>query len=394
MKRLATIWIACLLALIVKAQDTYTVLVSCDGFRWDMPILYDAPTMDQLAKEGIQSDMQPSYPASTFPNHYAIATGLYPDHNGIVNNSFWDPDLQLTFATGDPITGKDSRFFLGEPIWLTAERQGVKSATIYWVGSDLKDDSRHASYWYDYSKRPLISYEERVQKALEYLQLPEPERPHFIMVYFDEPDHTEHTYGPYSEETRKAVKMADDAVGKLWAGLKKLPIADKINLIVVADHGMALEDPSRVINPHDYLQSEWYERMLIGIPTSIFTKPEYRETVYNALKNLPHLSVWKKEEIPVHLHYGTSKRLGDIIVAPDLGWEFRDTDRGGLGAHGYDPTDVDMHAIFRAVGPAFKQGYIARQFENVDIYNLLCHLMGIEPAPNDGKFERIKIILK
>jgi len=392
MKRHITTLIICLLVLVVKAQDTYTVIVSCDGFRWDFPILFETPTMDKLSRIGVQSDMQPSYPASTFPNHYAMATGLYPDHHGIVNNSFWDPDLQLTYAVGDKLTGKDPRFFLGEPIWVTAERQGVKTATIYWVGSDL-DNSRHASYWYDYGK-PLISYEERIQKALEYLQLPEPERPHFIMVYFDEPDKTEHTYGPNSEETRQAVKMADDAVGQLYDGLMKLPIADKINFIVVSDHGMASEDPSRVVNPDDYLKPEWYEHMIISIPTSIFTKPEYRETVYNTLKDIPHLTVWKKNEIPAYLHYGTSKRLGDIIVAPDMDWEFRNTPRGGYGAHGYDPTDPYMHAIVRAVGPAFKKGYIARQFENVDIYPLLCHLMGIQPAPCDGKLDRIKLILK
>ena len=394
MRKLAFICFLCLFSLIIQAQDTYTVVVSCDGFRWDFSIMYDTPTLDMLAKKGIQSDMQPTYPASTFPNHYAIATGLYPDHHGLVNNTFWDPDLQLTYAVGNPVTGQDPRFFGGEPIWLTAERQGVKSATIYWVGSDLKDDSRHASYWYDYAKKPLLTPDERVQKALEYLQLPEPERPHFIMVYFEEPDNTQHTYGPNCEQTRQAVKETDEAVGKLYAGLMQLPIASKINFIVLSDHGMALEDPSRVINPHDYLQPEWYDKMVISIPTYIFTKPQYRETVYNALKDLPHLTVWKKEEIPAYLHYGTNRRIGDILVAPDMGWEFRDTPRNGLGAHGYDPTDVDMHSLFRAVGPAFKQGYIARQFENVDIYPLLCHIMGIQPAPNDGDFNRIKHILK
>ncbi|MCR4765257.1 MAG: ectonucleotide pyrophosphatase/phosphodiesterase [Bacteroidaceae bacterium] len=394
MRRSITLLIICLLFIFVKAQETYTIIVSCDGFRWDFPIIYDAPTMDKLAREGVQSDMQPCYPASTFPNHYAMATGLYPDHHGIVNNQFWDPDLQLTYATGNPVTGNDPRFFLGEPIWQTAERQGVKTATIYWVGSDLKDENRHATYWYDYAKKPLISYDERVQKALEYLQLPEKERPHFIMVYFDEPDYTEHTYGPNSDETRKAVKKADTAVGKLYEGLMKLPIADKINFIVVSDHGMVSEHPSRVINPHDYLKKEWYDKIYIGIPTSIFTKPAYSEVVYNTLKEVPHLTVWKKDEIPAYLHYGTSKRLGDIIVAPEIGWEFRDTPRGGFGAHGYDPTDPYMQAIFRATGPAFKQGYIARQFENVDIYPLICHLLGIQPAECDGKLERIQHILK
>lgn len=393
MRKIITFITLAFIVLLVKAQDTYTIIVSCDGFRWDLPILYDAPNIDQIGKDGIQSDMQPSYPASTFPNHYAIATGLYPDHHGIVNNSFWDSELQQTFTVGDKVTGKDPRFFLGEPIWLTAQRQGVIAATIYWVGSDVAIQGQYAKYWHDYAGN-LLSYEERVAKALEYLQLPKKERPHLITLYFDEPDHTEHTYGPNSEETRLAVKKADDAVGLLRAGLEKLPFADKINLIVVADHGMAYVSPEKNQKPSDYLKPEWYNQMIQGIPTSIFTKPEYRDSVYNSLKALPHLTVWKKEEIPAYLHYGSSKRLGDIIAAPDLGWQFQDIPRTGHGAHGYDPTDVDMHAIFRAVGPAFKQGYIARQFQNVDIYPLICHLLGIKPAPCDGQFDRIKHILK
>ena len=394
MKRFISFLIVCSFTLLLMAQqDTYTIIVSCDGFRWDFSIVYDAPNIDQMAREGVQSDMQPSYPASTFPNYYAMATGLYPDHHGIVNNSFWDPDLQKTYAVGDKETGQDPRFFLGEPIWNTAQRQGIIAATIYWVGSDVAVQGKHPTYWHDYNST-LLTYEERVEKAMEYLQLPEKERPHFLMIYFDEPDKTEHTYGPLSEETRKAVKKADDAVGLLRKELKKLPFADKINLIMVADHGMSEVSSDKNQKPSDYLKPEWYEHMIQGIPTSIFTKPEYRETVYNAIKDLPHLSVWKKEEIPAYLHYNTSKRIGDIIAAPDTGWQFQDVPRTGKGAHGFDPKDVDMHATFRAVGPAFKQGYIARQFENVDIYPLLCHLMGIQPAPNDGNFDRIKHILK
>lgn len=394
MKRTFTVWLFLCLALLLQAQDTYTIIVSCDGFRWDFPYVYDTPNVDQIAREGVKSDMRPSYPASTFPNHYAMATGLYPDHHGIVNNSFWSPELELTYAVGDPVTGKDPRFFLGEPIWLTAQRQGVISATIYWVGSDVNIQGQHPRYWFDYGSN-LISYEDRVKTALEYLQLPEAERPHFIMLYFDEPDHTEHTYGPFSEETREAIKRADDAIGLLRKGLAQLPMADKINLIVVADHGMAEIHPIKNQKPSDYLKPEWVERMVQGIPTSIFTKPEYRDSVYNTLKQLPHLTVWKKEEVPAELHYNTSSRIGDIIAAPDLGWQFQDVPRTGHGAHGYDPAEPDMHALFRAVGPAFKTGgFVATEFHNVDIYPLLCHLLGIDPAPCDGDFERIKQVLK
>ena len=371
----------------------YVIVVSLDGFRWDYPQMYDCPNINAVAANGVSVAMWASYPASTFPNHWALATGLVPDHNGIVNNSFWAPDMQGFYSIGGP-NKSVSGYFLGEPLWMTAEKQGVRAATIYWVGSDLADPDRHATYWHDYGVQPLLEYEARIDEALSLLEKPKQERPHLIMIYFDEPDHSGHSYGPRSEEVRAAVKRVDDMVGRLREGIAKSKYASQIDLIVLADHGMTDISYDRCVNPYDYIKKEWFDIIMMGTPTSIFTKPEYRDSVYNALKDVEHLSVWKKEEIPAELNYGTSERIGDIVVAPDLGWQCSERPRSYPGAHGYSPLEPDMQPIFRAEGPDFKKGYVGASFRNVSLYPLVCHLLGLQPAPNDGSLDEVKQLLK
>ena len=376
-----------------RAPERYVIVVSLDGFRWDYPTIHGCPNVDAIAANGVSTAMWASYPASTFPNHWALATGLVPDHNGIVNNSFWAPDMDGYYSIGGP-NKSVSGYFLGEPIWVTAERQGIRTATIYWVGSDLADPDRHATYWKNYSDLPLLEYEDRISLALSYLELPKKERPHLIMIYFDEPDHSGHSYGPRSAEVGAAVTRVDEMVGRLREGIARSKYASQIDLIVLADHGMTDISYDRCVKPSDYIREEWYDRIITGTPTSIFTKPEYRDSVYNAFVGVEHVSVWKKEEIPAELCYGSSPRIGDIVVAPDLGWQVGERPRSYPGAHGYNPYEPDMQPIFRAEGPDFKKGFIAASFRNVCLYPLVCYLLGIQPAPNDGSLEEVKQLLK
>lgn len=369
------------------------IMVSLDGFRWDYPIIYDCPNINAIAENGVAADMYPSYPASTFPNHYAIATGLVPDHNGLVNNSFWAPDMNGFYS----MSGKNKDvpgYFLGEPIWLTAQRQGLKSGVVYWVGSDVAIQGKYPNYWRKYGESPMLTYEERVDEVLNLLKLPDKDRPRLIMLYFDEPDHSGHAYGPMSPQVKAAVARVDGMIGRLRAGIAKSKLASNIDLIVLADHGMTEISPDRCVNIYDYISKDWCEIVMTGTPTSIFTRPQYREQIYNALKDVEHISVWKKEEVPPQLNYGTSVRLGDIIVAPDLGWQVSDKPRTYKGAHGYSPFDSDMQALFRAEGPDFQSGVYVIPFRNVCVYPLVCHLLGIKPAPCDGTLEEVKHFLK
>ena len=373
-------------------NDRYVVLVSMDGFRHDYIDSNKTPNFDKMARAGVRAIMKPSYPASTFPNHYTLATGLVPDHNGLVNNSFWDPVHQERYSIGGKNKHK-SYFYLGEPLWNTAQRQGVLAGVTYWVGSDFEIGGGRPKYYLPYSDF-LLSFRDRIDHTVELLSYPEERRPRLVMLYFSEPDHTGHSYGPFSKETRREVVKMDRLLGILRAKLARLPIADKIDLIVLSDHGMADLDAERCISVDNHVKKAWTERIIYGTPTSIYSRnAACRDSILTALSGIGHLFVWKKEEVPAELDYGSSDRLGDIIVAPEVGWRF--TDRPGTmkGGHGYFPDDPEMQTVFRAEGPDFKKRYEAPVFRNVSIYPLVCYLLGIEPAPNDGDLEEVRNML-
>lgn len=384
-----------------SAGDNYTVIISLDGNRWDYPQYYNTEFFDSLATVGVSARMEPSFPASTFPNHYTLATGLVPDHHGLVNNSFWDPGREYSYSMSDPACRYDPYYYGGEPIWITAQRQGVKTGNVYWVGSDIPIKDEYPTYYRNWDEDPHWGFEERVDEIVRLMSLPESERPRLVMGYFDEPDHTGHVYGPISTETKEMVEHMDSLMHGLYLRLKALPYGDRINFIVLSDHGMEDISPERFISWHNEIPEGWAENVKGTSPTSIFVKEGYVDSLYNRLSKVEHLSVWKHGEVPGELNYGTSERLGDLIVAPDLGWQFASSPSKNNGAHGYSPTEPDMMVMFRAVGPDFKEGYEApftegeqSAFRNVDIYPLLCKLLGIKPAATDGKLERIVNILK
>lgn len=376
-----------------RPRAKYVIVVSMDGFRHDYTDIYWTPNLDRMAKSGVSTDMIPSYPSSTFPNHYALATGLVPDHNGLVNNTFWDEEIHKMYSIGGTAK-QDPRFYLGEPLWNTAQRQGILAGVNYWVSSDFAVNGSHPRYYRKYEGE-LLSYEARVDSTIALMRLPEKDRPRLLMIYLDEPDHTGHEYGPLDLRTGDQVTRADAIIGRLREGLKKARLAKKTDLIVLADHGMADVSPLRVVNPYKYIKEEWCGRIIWGIPTTIESKDAAcRDSIYTALQAMPHVRVWKKEEIPAELRYGTNPRIGDIVIDPDLGWQISDRIRTGRGAHGFDPANSDMHTVFRAEGPDFKKGFKADKFHNVSIYPLVCKLLGIEPAPNDGDIGEVLQMLR
>lgn len=377
-----------------EKTPTYTVIVSLDGFRWDYPEMYDTPHLDRIARMGVSATMQPSYPASTFPNHYTLATGLVPDHHGIVNNSFWDQENQRRYSMGDSATRNNPAYYGGEPIWITAQKQGVLTGNLYWVGSDIAIKDMYPTYFKYWAAPKRLTFEQRVDTALAWLQKPEADRPRLIMLYMEEPDGVGHRFGPGGRETGDRVAELDRLMGSLYARLQQLDIADKVNLIVTSDHGMTDVSAARFVDYTDYLKPEWIEKMDGSNPTSIFTRTEFRDSVYLALKSVTHLNVWKKEEIPSEIQYGSSSRIGDIVVAPEVGWQFSDKPSWYMGAHGYFPADKDMQVVFRACGPDFKENYQSQGFRNVDIYPLLSRLLDITPEPTDGVASRIEDLLR
>lgn len=372
-----------------QQKRNLTIVVSLDAFRWDYPTIYNTPWLDSIAANGVAATMVPSYPSSTFPNHFTLATGLVPDHHGIVNSQFWAPEKGELFSKGDSATRYNPYYFGGEPIWVTAKKQGVKSASIYWVGSDVAIQGLYPDYYLRWDNEPRLTYPQRVEEALRIAKLPESERPSLLMVYFDEPDWTTHHYGPVAEESEAVIEQLDSLMGILYRGLKELDYG--VNLIVTSDHGMTEISDEKFISIEQTVNPDWVERIVSTNPTTIFCKEGCRDSLFEQLSKVKHISVWRKEEVPAHLNYGSSNHLGDIIVAPDLGWQFATTPRGLNGAHGYDINEPDMQIIFRACGPDFKRGYtLPHSFSNVDLYSILAELLKIEPAKTDGSLEKVQ----
>ncbi len=379
----------------LEPVDSYVVMVSFDGFRWDYPELYELPNFDRMASEGVKTEyLIPSFPTKTFPNHYTLATGLYPDHHGIINNSFYAPDLGGIYRIGDPVMVTDPDAYFGEPIWVTAEKQGVKAASYFWVGSEAAVAGIMPSYWKAYDGS--VPYAERVDTLVSWLEKPAGQRPRLAMLYFDEPDYTGHDYGPEHPFTGEAVSRTDSILGYLRSGLASLEFSDRVNLIVLSDHGMAPVSADKYVNLSDYLKKEWVLRLVGGNPVYLLEPAEAcADSITEALKQVEGVSAWEKEDIPPDLHYGSHARFPGILVLADSAWSIGTQpglDGYSGGAHGYDQAYSCMHTIFYAEGPAFRKDYVAAPFSNVEVYGIVTHLLGLDPADYDGNLRHVSEI--
>ncbi|HEX6251747.1 MAG TPA: ectonucleotide pyrophosphatase/phosphodiesterase [Gemmatimonadaceae bacterium] len=361
------------------------VLISLDGFRRDYLERHAPPTLLALAQEGVVAEaMIPSFPTLTFPNHYTIVTGLRPQNHGIVNNNMYDPVFQAAFSLGNEGPRED-RWWGGEPIWSTAEKQGVRSAAVFWPGTEAEIAGARPTRWMRYDES--ISYAARADSVLAWLSLPRAERPRLITLYFDEPDHTGHQAGPMSAEVRGAVLRGDSALARLVAGLRARGLYDAVNLIVVSDHGMTEVTPERHVFVSDVLDTAEF-RLVAGGPVFMgWSRTGDNAAMVAALKRLPHVSAWLKEDVPARLHFNSHRRITPVVAVADDGWVIagnRSWRVSGGGRHGYDNVLPSMRTIFIARGPAFRRGARIPEFSNVDVYSLLARVLGVTPAPNDG----------
>ncbi|HET7535331.1 MAG TPA: nucleotide pyrophosphatase/phosphodiesterase family protein [Candidatus Didemnitutus sp.] len=368
------------------------ILISIDGFRWDYLQKYDAPHLKELAAGGVHARrMTPSFPSLTFPNHYTLVTGLYPGHHGIVANNFYDPDLKATFAYKTHESSVDPRWWSGgEPVWITAEKQGVRSACFFWPGSEAENHGMHPSFYKTFEKK--LTCTERVDGLIEWLSLPPEQRTRFAMLYFDIVDTKGHDFGPAAPETGAAVLEADTAIGRLLDGLTRLGLRDKTDLVIVSDHGMEPVSADRTILLDDYAPMSSFTVDFAGPVAALRPKTETPEQLAAHFRGKhPELNVWLRNEVPERLHYRASNRIAPVILSASPGWYI--TNRDYLrakrltfehGTHGFDPASPNMGALFVANGPSFKHGYEFADVENIHVYNLLCAVLGITPAPNDG----------
>lgn len=379
------------------------ILVSLDGFRYDYLEKFAPPSLNRLARAGVRAKwMIPAFPTKTFPNHYTIATGLYPANHGIVENNVYDFGTVFSMSKREEV--QNPRWWLGEPIWVTAEKQGQIAASYFFVGTETLIKGEAPTFWRNYDGQ--VPPQMRVDKALAWLDLPVEKRPTMITLYFSDTDDAGHAFSPDAEETRYAALNADSYIARLVEGLRARQIEDRVNLIIVSDHGMAPVDLRKTTFLDDHFDFALAEKIVwTNEIVQIFPKNGRTAAIYEKINNLPHVACWRKEEIPARLKYRDSPRIAPIVCSSEEGWittsreRYRDwmenvPDRERpRGAHGYDNRYQSMQAIFIAHGPAFRKNFVAEPFENVNVYNLMCSILGLAPAKNDGRFESVKEML-
>ena len=380
---------------VAQRTKPYVVLVSLDGFRYDYAARYDAKNLLDLALHGASAPkgMIPSYPSLTFPNHYTMVTGLYPEHHGIVANSFYDPKRKETFLYTNPKSNGDGSWYGGRPLWVLAEQQGMRSASFFWPGSEAEIQRRRPSYYLHFDDK--FPDEERVEQVLAWLELPARRRPHFITLYYSNVDHAGHTYGPDAPETGEAVRHVDKLIGKLSEGIATLGL--RVDLIVIADHGM-------VATQGDWITlDKWAD--LSQFQTSgplLYAKSEAdAEKAYNSLQGATDtFEVYRRAKMPEHLHFDSNPREGDPVVVPTgpfniLAHSPANLMKPNRGAHGYDPdTMPSMKAIFYAAGPDIRAGVTVAPFENIHLYPLIAEILGLRIGPVDGQLRVLEGVLK
>lgn len=394
------VWLAALLLLSAcasvppRSADTATplLLISLDGVRAEYLQRGLTPNLERIAREGVRAEwMAPSYPSLTFPNHYTLVTGLRPDRHGIINNTMWDRELgDFTLSNRDAVG--DGRWWSGEPVWVGAEKAGMRTATMFWPGSEAAVQGVRPWQWRPFDKDlPLDS---RVDQVLDWLALPPAQRPRLATLYFEHVDTAGHDTGPDSEHVNQTLREVDAALGRLLSGLQARGQLDRINLIVVSDHGMTATSPQRAIAVEDMVSPDDANAITTGQVAGFSPKPGREASAEKQLlRDHGNAQCWRKQELPARWHYGSHPRIPAIVCQADEGWLLvkraslqRWVDKGwqGGGSHGYDPALPSMHAIFLARGPAFRSGVSLPGFDNVDVYPLLTRLLGIEAAPNDG----------
>ena len=373
----------------------YVVLVSLDGFRYDYAGKYGAKHLLALGAEGAIAGqgMIPSYPSLTFPNHYTLVTGLYPEHHGIVANSFYDPARKQRYSYNDPISNRDGSWYGGTPLWVLAEKQGMRSACFFWPGSEAEIDGGRPSYYLNFDDH--FPDEKRIDQVIAWLRLPAAQRPHFITLYYSTVDHAGHQYGPDSPETATAVQHVDQLVGVLWADLAKLQLP--IDLIVVSDHGMEREQGAW-IDLSSYAGLENF----ITVGSLLYPNSEAAaEKAYQELKiKSDAFTVYRRKRVPAALHYNSNAREGDPVVVANGPYAIRaqvpaDDRPPEAGVHGYDPRVIkSMRALFLAVGPDIRPGSKLEPFENVNVYPLVAKILGLDAPQVDGSLNVLSNILK
>lgn len=382
--------------------QTPLLLISMDGFRWDYCGLYpeETPHLRELIRTGVTArGLIPVFPTHTFVNHYTIATGLYPAHHGIINNTFFDPKLGEYFRYKIPAAARDPRWWGGEPIWITAVKQGRKSACYFWPGSEVTFNGFRATFTKPYDQN--APFEKRFDELFSWLRLPPDQRPAITTFYFHETNQAGHYSGMGSDGLRAAIKLLDARIGLIVARAKSEQIP--LNIVVVSDHGfVGTNGQTQTLMLDDYVDLDTVQIDFDGPVAGLRPLDGQVDQVVARLSALPaQFKVYRESELPARWHLQGNPRIPPIWIVADPGWRIQrkstflsTKDYLLKGDHGYDSAVQEMQGIFIASGPSFRSGVVVDAVENIHLYNLLCAATGLTPAPNDGDDRLVQSVLR
>ena len=374
--------------------STPLILISIDGFRWDYFDKVETPNFDRLIANGSKADgLKTSYPSKTFPNHISIVTGNYPSNHGIISNYFYDADFDEYFYIGAGSTAaQDGKWIDAEPIWVTIEKQAKRAMIMFWPMSDAEIMGIRPSKYYVYNEDPTNL--DRMDQILSWLLHTGNARPSFLASYFSVVDSKGHSYGPDGDETIEAIRVVDKAIGHLIDGLEAQNILNEVNIMIVSDHGMTETPDTKVVNIADYINLDDVVTVGGGPFMEIRPNEGKLESVYQALQNIDNTQVFKKEDIPDKFNYKNNNRIEPILLLADEHWSIMTPGRTPIaGSHGYDPDYQSMNGIFIAHGPAFKSGFSGPEIHNIHLYEMMCKILGVVPANNDGSLDVSNVFL-
>ncbi|MFD2531436.1 alkaline phosphatase family protein [Gracilimonas halophila] len=385
----------------VEKDQKKVLLISFDGFRYDYLSKTDTPNFDKLVETGVISEgLIPIFPSKTFPNHYAIATGLYPENNGFIGNNMYDPEMDARFTIRDREAVENPAWYEGEPIWNTVEKAGKKAGTMFWVGSETPIQDMRPTHWKTYDES--MNDSARIDTVVKWLSYDDPKQVDLATLYFHFVDSQGHWYGVDSPEVVSAIERADGLIGYLLERMDEAELTGRTNTLIVSDHGMADISRDRIVVLDDMIDPDDLEVIAYSPALMANVKDGKLDEVYNALKkNEENFKVYKRDEIPDRYHLKNHRRIPELLLVADLGYtinsqEYFDEreDYPSGATHGFDNREKEMHGIFIANGPDFKSAYKMQTFQNIHLYVLMAHLLDIEPAPTDGSIDSVSVMLK
>lgn len=393
---------------VVHQDKPIVLLISIDGYRHDYNKMYEPPFLSRFQSEGASArGLRPVYPTNTFPNHYSIVTGLYPDKHGLIANSFYAPDLEREYSLKDPTAVTDGRFYSGTPLWSLSRQQGMVSATYFWPGSEAKIAGVFPSYYRQYNHS--TPHDERIKTVLSWLKLPAQNRPHFVTLYFSDVDSAGHAHGPESDQVKEAVLKTDRSIEYLMQEIQQLKLP--VITVIVSDHGMKALSFDRVEYLDDALLND-KERNAFklfdthGMGPFLFhyfkgeasQKKQAMNTVLKALARGKNYKTYQRGKLPAHLNFNQNERMGEMVTIASPGYTVgvKGKLRVIAGGHGFDPSlSDDMDGIFWVQGPGIKKGAQLPVMENIHVYPFIAHLLGLEYDSKsiDGVLSKTRDIL-